>query len=84
MHFSQTPQLPPVTGPSQQTRSLLATSGVLQMNPSRSVRVSPPPSVWIPKPPPDRKVLVIGFEPQVALREGLERTAAYFAEKLGL
>jgi dTDP-glucose 4,6-dehydratase len=27
---------------------------------------------------------VIGFEPQVALREGLERTAAYFAAKLGL
>jgi dTDP-glucose 4,6-dehydratase len=27
---------------------------------------------------------VIGFEPQVALREGLERTAAYFAETLGL
>jgi dTDP-glucose 4,6-dehydratase len=27
---------------------------------------------------------VIGFEPQVALREGLERTAAWFAEKLGV
>jgi dTDP-glucose 4,6-dehydratase len=27
---------------------------------------------------------VIGFEPQVALREGLERTAEYFAAKLGL
>jgi dTDP-glucose 4,6-dehydratase len=27
---------------------------------------------------------VIGFEPRVALREGLERTAAYFAAKLGL
>ena len=26
----------------------------------------------------------IGFEPQVALREGLERTAPWFARKLGV